>query len=86
MAKKTQENWKIDFALPAGNYKLLLIGFVVIVLGFALMVHAPNEVQESFDDDIYGFRCTVLAPMTVLAGFVFEIYAIMRRAKKEDKQ
>ncbi len=73
------EEIKEGFSLSAKNYKLLLIGFVVIFIGFALMVHEPDEVQEAFDDSIYGFRCITLAPMTVLAGFIFEIYAIMKK-------
>lgn len=53
---------------------LILIGFGIIILGFILM---------SGSEDIYSFRKIVLAPIVVVFGFAFEIYAIMKRPKHE---
>ena len=52
------------------NYRLLLISIAIVVIGFILMMGTT---------DIYDTRKTLIAPMVVLAGFVFGIYAIMKR-------
>lgn len=68
-----------DFALGISNYKLLAIGFGVIILGFILMAGGGSEDPNVFNADIYGFRRITLAPIVVLAGFAFEVYAIMKK-------
>ena len=65
------------FALGKQNYILLAIGFAIIVFGFVLMVGGGSDDPNVFDESIYDFRHITLAPMIVLAGFIFEIYAII---------
>ncbi|MFI3304973.1 MAG: DUF3098 domain-containing protein [Rikenellaceae bacterium] len=65
--------------LTAKNYKLLLIGFVIIVVGFILMSGGEAASPEGFNDNIFSWRRITLAPIVVVGGFVFEIYAIMKR-------
>ncbi|TKG90123.1 DUF3098 domain-containing protein [Puteibacter caeruleilacunae] len=69
------------FALGKENYRLLLIGFAIIVLGFLLMIGGGSEDPNVFDDEVFNFRRITLAPMVVLLGFLFEIYAIMKKPK-----
>ncbi|MEN6454753.1 MAG: DUF3098 domain-containing protein [Prolixibacteraceae bacterium] len=68
-----------QFALGRKNYKLLLIGFVIIVIGFMLMVGGKSEDPAVFNPEIFNFRRITLAPVVVLFGFLFEIYAIMKK-------
>jgi hypothetical protein len=86
MSKKAvaqQENEKIKlFPLGKENYKLLLIGFGIIVLGFILMIGGGSDDPNVFNEDIFSFRRITLAPLVVLFGFVFEIYAIMKKPKE----
>lgn len=82
--KKPESNF--DFALGRENYIRLLIGFGIIVIGFILMVGGGSDDPEVFDESIYDFRHITLAPMVVLAGFIFEIYAIMYRPKSDSEQ
>ncbi len=81
MSKNSQETQKETFALGKGNYKLLLIGFAIIVIGFILMVGGKSEDPTVFNPEIFSFRRITLAPLVVLFGFLFEIYAIMKRPK-----
>ena len=67
------------FAIPKENYKLLLIGFIIIIIGFALMSGGRTTDPKVFNAEIFNFRRIVLAPVVVLAGFIFEIWAIMRK-------
>lgn len=71
--------------LTTHNYVLMLIGFALIVVGFVLMLGGASEnPAEEFNYNMFSFRRITLAPILVLAGFVFEIYAIMARKKKQD--
>jgi hypothetical protein len=82
MNTKNKNNEKVNFALGAKNYKLLAIGFVIIVIGFLLMIGGKSDSPEKFSENIFSFRRITLAPIVVLAGFVFEIWAIMKKPKE----
>ncbi|MDX9881431.1 MAG: DUF3098 domain-containing protein [Prolixibacteraceae bacterium] len=84
MAKKEQTETKQGFALARENYKLLVIGFAIIILGFILMVGGKSGDPNVFNPKIFSFRRITLAPMIVLFGFLFEIYAIMKKPKSDN--
>ncbi|MFZ5431908.1 MAG: DUF3098 domain-containing protein [Bacteroidota bacterium] len=73
------------FPLGPENYRLLAIGFGIIVIGFLLMVGGGSDDPEVFNPEIFNFRRITLAPMVLLAGFIFQIYAIMKKGKSEEK-
>lgn len=81
MAKKNENREKLNFALGRENYKLLAIGFAIIVLGFLLMLGGKSDSPDVFNEEIFSFRRITLAPLVVLAGFIFEIWAIMKKPK-----
>ena len=84
LKKPVAEN-KAGFPIPEGNYKMILIGFAIVVLGFILMMGGGSEDPNQFNYDIFSFRRITLAPIVVLAGFGFVFWAIMRKPKKEIK-
>lgn len=61
------------------NYLLLVVGAVIIVIGFMLMAGGTPATPEQFSDDIFSWRRITLAPIVVVVGFAWEIYAIMKR-------
>jgi membrane-bound ClpP family serine protease len=63
---------------------LLAIGFAIIVVGFLLMLGGRSEDPNVFNEDMFNFRRITLAPIIVLAGFVFEIWAIMKKPSGKD--
>ncbi len=81
MSSNKQEK-KFEFALSKQNYMLMAIGFAIVVMGFILMIGGGSDDPNVFNKDIYGFQRTILAPMVVLVGFIFEIYAIMKKPKQ----
>jgi fumarate reductase subunit D len=85
MATKNENKEKLNFALGRENYKLLAIGFVIILVGFLLMLGGKSDDPNVFSDEIFSFRRITLAPIVVLAGFIFEIWAIMKKPKESDK-
>ncbi|MGQ9619753.1 MAG: DUF3098 domain-containing protein [Bacteroidales bacterium] len=82
MAKKEAEKIKGGFVLPPENYKLIAAGFVIIVIGFLLMLGGKSESPNEFSEKIFSFRRVTLAPVIVISGFIFEIWAIMRKPRK----
>ncbi len=86
MVTKNENKEKLNFALGRENYKLLAIGFAIIVIGFLLMLGGKTDDPKVFSDKIFSFRRITLAPLVVLVGFVFEIWAIMKKPKNSDKK
>ena len=66
--------------LPKLNLILIAISVVIIVIGFALMAGEPSG--EVYNPDIFSFRRITVGPMIALFGFVFMLFAILFRGKK----
>ena len=66
-------------ALTTKNYVLLLIGLCIIVLGFVLMAGGGSDSPDGFNYAMFSWRRITLAPILVIGGFIFEIYAILKR-------
>ena len=72
--------------LSRKNYAMMLAGVIIITLGFLLMSGGGEHTATEFDESIFSFRRITLAPIVVIAGFVFEIFAIMKRfPEKQEK-
>lgn len=83
---KNQEIQNKGFALGKENYMLLAIGFAIIVIGFMLMIGGRADDPKVFNpDEIFSFRRITLAPIVVFGGFIFEIWAIMKKPKEEQE-
>ncbi|MBT8316761.1 MAG: DUF3098 domain-containing protein [Lutibacter sp.] len=76
------KNKKSEFLFGRKNYIFMLIGILVIVLGFILMAGGGSDNPAVFNEEIYNFRRIRLAPTLVLIGLGIEIYAIMAKSKK----
>ena len=68
-----------EMPLTMKNYILLLAGFAVIVLGMALMCGGGSDDPEEFNYAMFSWRRITLAPILVVGGFGFEIFALMKR-------
>jgi len=72
------------FALGKENYKLMAIGFAIMVAGYVLMIGGGSDDPEIFNPEIFSFRRITLAPLILLFGIVFEVYAILKKPKSKD--
>ncbi|MDX2172535.1 MAG: DUF3098 domain-containing protein [Bacteroidota bacterium] len=63
------------------NYYILIVGIVLIGLGYLLMVGGGSEDPNVFNPAIFDFQRITLAPMVCLLGFATVIVAIMWRPK-----
>lgn len=68
------------------NYVVMLVGVILIFLGFILMSGGGEHTATEFDESIFSFRRITLAPIVVIAGFVVVGVGIMKRFKTNDKE
>ncbi len=63
--------------LPFGkkNYRLMILGIVVILIGFILM-------SLDGQDFGFGFLGLTLGPLVVFAGFVIGFFAILKKPEE----
>lgn len=71
-----------EFTFGRENYKLLLIGLAFIAVGFLLMIGGGSDDPNEFSSKIFNFRRLTLAPILVVAGYIIEIFAIMKKPSK----
>ena len=65
--------------LTVRNYVLIIAGFVVILIGMVLLTGGGSDNPEVFNYDMFSWRRITLAPILIVGGFAFEIYAILKR-------
>lgn len=64
------------------NLMWMLIGAIVIILGFVLMAGGKSEDPNVFNEsEVYSTTRITIAPLLIVAGLIIEIYAIMKKGK-----
>jgi hypothetical protein len=82
MAKEVK---KTGFAFGRENYRILIIGVVVVVIGYLLMIGGGTDNPNEFNaDEIFSFRRITLSPIVILAGFVTVLFGIMKKSKDHE--
>ncbi len=86
MARTTpQKSFDNDMAFTSLNYKLLIAGIGIIILGFILMSGGGSGDPNVFNaDEIFSARRITVAPIVTLIGYLFVVYAIMKRTSGEE--
>ena len=65
------------------NYRIMLAGLVVLALGFILMAGGKSSDPTVFNDnEVYSTTRITIAPLLIIAGFIIEIFAIMKQPKQ----
>lgn len=65
------------------NYKWMVIGLIIIALGFILMAGGKSSDPKVFDTkEVYSATRITIAPLLIIIGFAMEIFAIMRKPKQ----
>ena len=71
---------KNNFAFGRINFILLAISMAVVIIGYILM-SGPGSTHEHFNEEIFDFRHTTLAPIVCFFGYLMMIVAILYRPK-----
>jgi len=81
------ENNEKEFAFRPENYKLLLIGLGINILGFILMIGGGTDDPNKFDGDaLFSDTRITIAPMLIIAGYLVIMYSIMKKKKTNTKK
>lgn len=82
-SKKNQgQESKSEMTLGRKNYIMIAIGLGVIILGMILMAGGGSDDPEVFNYEMFSWRRITLAPILIVGGFAFEVFAIMKRFKE----
>lgn len=66
------------------NYVWMLVGLVVLSIGFFLMAGGKSNDPKVFDtNEVYSFTRITVAPALIVLGFIIEIIAIMKKNKTD---
>lgn len=70
--------------MPLGkkNYIYLIISFVIVLIGFALMSGGGSDDPNVFNgEELFSFRRITLSVIVTLFGFASMVYGIMKITK-----
>lgn len=73
-----------DFLFDRSKYTFLIAGLLVTALGFILMIGGGSKDPNEFSYDLFNFQRMTLAPFLVLLGYAIQIYAILKKKKKQE--
>ena len=76
---------KQKFAFDKTNFILLAIGMAVVIIGLILMT-GPSSTETTFEPDIFSVRRIRVAPVVCFLGFIFMIYAVLRKPKTKTEE
>jgi hypothetical protein len=83
MTKEKQNKTGNSSLFGKENYILMLAGMLVLALGFFLMAGGKSSDPNVFNDsEVYSTTRITVAPILIMAGFIIEIVAIMRKPKQ----
>ena len=71
-----------ELAFTRTNYRLLLIGIAIVIIGYMLMAGGGSGDPNVFNkDEIFSDRRITVAPIVCMIGYLFVVYAIMKKTK-----
>ncbi len=76
----SQKSHQQVFAFDRINFILLAIGMAVVIVGMVLMSGSGSD-ETTFNSAIFEARRIKLAPAVCLFGYLFMVYAIVRKPK-----
>lgn len=83
--KKQNHDQKSEMVFSWSNYKWMLIGAGIILLGFILMAGGGSSDPNVFNGEaLFSWRRISLAPFVVLVGFGVVGYSIFHKDKKKE--
>lgn len=64
------------------NYKWMIIGGMIVILGMILMSGGRSQDPNSFDPKVvYSTVRVTIAPILIIGGLLVELFAILRKPK-----
>lgn len=76
-----ETNSKFNFVFGRNNYILMIVGVVVMLIGYLCLIGGGSDNPNEFNDAIFSARRMVVAPLLIIAGLIIEIFSIMIKNK-----
>lgn len=76
------EEKNTKMAITPKGLKLLLIGVIVMIAGYALMTGGASDDPNVFNYEMFNFRRMIAAPVVIICGIIIEVVAIMKVFKE----
>ena len=73
------------FAFDRMNFILLAIGTAIVIVGLLLM-SGSGTTEEQFNPAIFDARHIKVAPVVCLFGYLFMVYAFLRRPRDKKNE
>jgi hypothetical protein len=74
------------FGFQKENYKILLIGLAINIVGFILMIGGATEDPNIFsEEELFSSTRITVSPMLILLGYIVILYAIMKKPKSTEE-
>ena len=62
------------------NYLFIIIGCIVVLLGFILMSGGGSENPNVFnEEELFSFRRITLAPFLIIVGYMVVLFGILKK-------
>lgn len=74
----------MKYNLSKINLWLIAASFVIILIGFFLMVGEPSGAE--YNPDIFSVRRITVGPMIAFLGFISLVFSILFRPKNKNKK
>lgn len=73
---------KQRFVFGSENYRLIIGGFIITLIGFFLMIGGGSDDPNVFnEEELFSHVRITIAPLLVIAGYGVIIYGIMKKRK-----
>lgn len=73
---------KDKFVFGMENYRLIIIGFAITLVGFFLMIGGGSEDPTQFDGaKLFSTVRITISPILVIGGYGVVLYGIMKKRK-----
>lgn len=71
---------KSKMVLGRKNYNFIILGCLLVLLGFILMSGGGSEDPNVFnEEELFSFRRITLAPFLVISGYGLVLFGIMKK-------
>ncbi|OFX76942.1 MAG: hypothetical protein A2X12_07930 [Bacteroidetes bacterium GWE2_29_8] len=68
------------------NYIYIGGGFLIVLLGYILMIGGGSDDPNVFNNAIFNFQRLTLSPVIILIGFIMVGIGIMSKGKQEEQK
>ena len=73
----------MTFAFGKENYLLMVLGFIVLIIGYVMMSGGAGTDPNVFNGEVFSTRRITTAPIVCLIGYALVFAAILYKSKEK---